>query len=80
MNFGEWLVFKLNEMGKTQSWLNRRVGLSKGSIKRWRNGEEPSLDTVLLICGSLARLLGVPPRTIVYQAVKEHPVLWRGKK
>lgn len=80
MNFGEWIVLKLKQMGKSQAWLIRRVELSEGSIQRWCNGEEPNLDTVLLICGSLARFLGVRPKQIVYQAIKENPALWRGRE
>ena len=80
MNFGEWVKEELRQLNKSQEWLIKRTNISAGSIQRWAKGEQPGLDNYLIICISIARFQSVPVRRVLYRAVKEHPILWRGSK
>jgi len=77
MNFGQWVEYKLEKMGKSQAWLIKRANLSEGSIQRWTKGQQPRLDTVLIVCKSIARYEGVPVHRIVKQAIQDNPIIWR---
>jgi hypothetical protein len=77
MNFGEWIEYKLAKMGKSKAWLLRRTNISQGSVERWVRGQQPSLDSVLIVCKSIARFEGVPVHRIINQSTKNNPILWR---
>tara|TARA_R100001510_G_C7647340_1_gene204685 strand:- start:152 stop:397 length:246 start_codon:yes stop_codon:yes gene_type:complete len=80
MNFGKWVSQELVKMNKTQEWLINRTKISVGSIQRWQKGEQPGLDAYMIICSSIARYRGLPIKDVLYQAVREHPILWKGEK
>jgi DNA-binding XRE family transcriptional regulator len=79
-NFGKWVLMELRKMQKTQEWLIKRTGVSSGSIQRWQRGEQPGLDYYLIICSSIARYRGLPVKDVLYQAVREHPILKKGNQ
>ena len=74
-NFGNWLNFKLDNLGKTKTWLENRSNLSTGSICRWIKGSTPGIDNYFSVCSTLAKEMHVDVSEVVKETLNYMPYL-----
>jgi len=65
MNFGQWVIWQLNILDKSQQWLTDEVGMSGGTVQRYVKGQTPGLYQVLKIVQVLAYHRRIDPNVLI---------------
>tara|TARA_R100001440_G_scaffold19518_2_gene32961 strand:+ start:847 stop:1128 length:282 start_codon:yes stop_codon:yes gene_type:complete len=65
MNFGQWVIWQLNILDKSQQWLTDEVGMSGGTVQRYVKGQTPGLYQVIKIVQVLANHRRIDPNILI---------------
>ena len=65
MNFGQWVVYQLHILDKSQHWLSQQVEMSGGTVQRYVKGQTPGLYQVLKIVQVLAYHRRIDPNVLI---------------
>jgi|TARA_R110000823_G_scaffold252582_1_gene375149 hypothetical protein len=72
--FGEWLRKVLTSVGRSDSWLCRKSGLSHTTVTRYRIlGQQPRVDAFVTICEVLSKETGEHIDDVILTAVRSTP-------
>jgi hypothetical protein len=74
-NFGTWINFKLDNINKTKTWLEKHAKLSTGSICRWIKGAVPGINNYFAVCTTIANSTNVPISKVIEETLEYMPYL-----
>lgn len=73
MNFGTYIIQKLNELKTTRAKFVSKTGIGNSGVNRWRRGQQPRVDTFVISCEVIARLSGEPFECVILDGLKSLP-------